>query len=255
MKKNLLLPILFVCCLFSCEREPDFSKTLQEYYDFGLPKIERNWSYEELEVSAKLLGRMKQKDSFPLPKLNSRKSFKYFEKILSAMPRLSLEDSLSYRRKARDFNFMQKMVQRFVQVYGTSEKEQKYYSNEFMALNKLVLEEVAKMTLLYYDFIEQASPEYADQLSANSATFQNGVLTVLEATLENHQDHFKYNSEDKIALARTFSEHIEKIWHLIDIDSKERLLTQIQNIAQQNEIRKVRNIYSEFLESVGPKDH
>lgn len=254
MRKKLFFPILFISIGFSCTREPDFSKTLQEYYDFGLPKIEKNWSYEELEVSAKLLGRMKKKDSFPLPKLNSRKSSKYFEKILSAMPRLSLEDSLSYRRKARDFNFMQKMVQRFVQVYGISGKEQSYYSNEFMALNKLVLEEVAKMTLLYYDFIEKASPEYADQLSANSATFQNGILNVLEATLENHQDHFKYNPEDKIALARTFSEHVKKIWHLIDIDSKEKLLAQIRSIAGQNEIGKVQSIYSDFLETVESKD-
>jgi|GEM_PF-3861822 len=254
MKPYFSLLVLLNCLLLGCKSEPDYSKTLREYRDFGLPRIDRNWSYEELEVSIKLLGRLKAKDSLPLPKLDSKKSSEYFEKMLSAMPRLSLEDSLSYRRKARDFSFLQKMVQRMAVLYGTSETEQKYYSSEFMALNKLVLEEVTKMTQLYYDFIADADPIYADQLEANSATFQNGVLTVLESSLKNHQPNFKYAPEDKIELAETFSEHIIKIWHLIDKASQEKLLEQLQHIVEDNEIGKVQGIYADFLETMASED-
>lgn len=254
MRKNLFVPILFIGIVFSCKREPDFSKTLQEYYDFGLPKIERKWSYDELEGSAKLLGRLKEKDSLPLPKLNSKKSGKYFKRIISALPRLTNGDSLSYKRKTRDFFFFQKIIKRLVFVYGTSEKEQEYYSNELIEFNKLTLEEVANMTLLYYDTIEQRSVDYADQLESSSGQFQRSVLTVLEASLQNHESHMKYKSDDKIELARTFSENVVKIWHLIDIDSKEKILVQVASIAEQNEIGKVQSIYSDFLETIESKD-
>ncbi|WP_422083726.1 hypothetical protein [Ulvibacterium sp.] len=254
MRKKLFVPILFVSVVFSCTREPDFSKTLQEYYDFGLPKIERKWSYDELEGSAKLLGRLKEKDSLPLPKLNSKKSGKYFQRIISALPRLANGDSLSYKRKTRDFFFFQKIVKRLVLIYGTTEKEQEYYSNELIELNKLTLEEVANMTLLYYDTIEQGSVDYAYHLENNSRQFQRGVLTILEASLQNHESHVKYKPGDKIELARAFSENVAKIWHLIDSDSKEKLLTQIRSIAGQNEIGKVQSIYSDFLETIESKD-
>ncbi len=254
MRKNLFIPILFIGIVFSCKREPDFSKTLQEYYDFGLPKIERKWSYDELEGSAKLLGRLKEKDSLPLPKLNSKKSGKYIKRIISALPRLANGDSLSYKRKTRDFFFFQKIVKRLVLVYGTTEKEQEYYSNELIEFNKLTLEEVADMTLLYYDTIEQGSVDYADQLENSSEQFQRGVLAVLEASLQNHESHMKYKSGDKIELARTFSENVAKIWDHIDTGSKTKLLGQIRTIAEQNEIGKVRSIYSDFLETIESKD-
>lgn len=254
MRKTLFISTLVICSLVSCKREPDFSKTLQEYYDFGLPKIDRKWSYDELEGSAKLLGRLKEKDSLPLPKLNSKKSGKYIKRIISALPQLANADSLSYKRKTRDFYFFQKIIRRLVLVYGTTEKEQEYYSNELIEFNKLTLEEVTNMTLLYYDTIEKGSVDYADHLENSSQQFQSGVLSVLEASLQNHESSKKYKSGDKIELARTFSEHVKKIWHLIDMDSKEKLLAQIRTIAEQNEIGKVRSIYSDFLETIESKD-
>lgn len=254
MRKNLFVPILFIGIVCSCKREPDYSKTLQEYYDFGLPKIERKWSYEEVEVSIKLLGRLKEKDSFPLPKMDSKKSGQYIKKMISALPRITLEDSLSYTRKARDFNFLQKMIGRLAPLYGISEKEQAYYSNEIIEFNKLTLEELTKMTLLFYEGNADESMTYVDHRKNNSAQFQQGLLGILVASLKNHESHMKYKKADKIELARTFTEHVEKMWHLIDIDSKERLLMQIQTIAEQNEIGKVQSIYSDFLETIESKD-
>lgn len=250
MRKNLFVSILFIGAVCSCKREPDYSKTLQEYYDFGLPKIERKWSYEEVEVSIKLLGRLKEKDSFPLPKLDSKKSGQYIKKMISALPRITFGDSLSYKRKARDFNFLQKMIGRLAPLYGISEKEQAYYSNELIEFNKLTLEELAKMTLLFYEGNADESMTYVDHRKNNSAQFQRGLHGILEASLKNHESDMNYKEADKIELAETFSKNIAPIWHYLEKESREKLTTQLRTIAEQNEIGKVRRIYSNFLENI-----
>lgn len=243
MKKLLLIIIFTSINLSSCQQKQDLSKTIGEYEDLGLPIIDKKWTYEDIESSISILEKLKNRDSLPLPKLKSKKSSEYFKKILLELPKVDLSDSLNLNQQFQNFDLFQKAASKLSYMYGYTELEQIYYSNESVELEKLSIQEATKTGQLYFDFIKKPS-------SSSNEKLQNGLFKVFESTLEAHESYNKYDSKDKIELAKTIANNLEKIWRNLDLDLRNKLLIQIQNISENNEIKEVRKIYNKLYNNI-----
>lgn len=246
--KKLLFPILFTSIfnLISCQQE-DSSKTLEEYYSMGFPEINNAWSSEDIENAVESIEKLRQKDKFGLPKLNSSKSGKYFQKIMQELPRVSVEDSLRHNFQFRKFGRFQKLLTPLVQSYGPEGELQIYYSNESIEFEKLSIREVTNLAIIYKSLLRRMSDSIRKLNKENDIKLQGGILKVYEAALEINQPIILYSPEDKIELATVISENIDEIWSLLTPDSKKSLLTQIQSVSTKSEIKEVREIYSNWF--------
>jgi hypothetical protein len=250
MKKLLFILVLASINLSSCQKKLDYSKTIQEYEDLGSPSIDKEWTYQDIESFITILEQLKAKDSLPLPKLKSEKSSKYFNKLLLELPKVDLNDSLNVNQQFQNFNLFQKAFSKLSFLYGASEKEQIYYSDESIELEKLSIKEATKTAQLYFDFLKKTAQNTNSQLQTNTNKMQNGLFVVFEASLEVHEPYHKFDPEDKIELAQTISNNLEKIWKNIDLELRNKLLVQIQGISEKNEIKEVREIYKILITKI-----
>ena len=234
MRKLLLILILSTVHFSSCEQKKDYSKTLDEYYEFGLPQIDREWSYQDLQSAISSLEKLKETDSFPLPKLKSKKSSKYFKKILLELPKVDLSDSMNINHQFQNFDLFQKASSKLIFTYGVKEIEQIYYSNESIELEKLTIEEATKVAQLYFNFFAK-QPDITNQLKESRLKLENGLFSIFEASLEAHENYNKYETGDKVALAKTIAANAPKIWDNLSSDYKIKLIDHIQLISQKNE--------------------
>lgn len=247
MKKPFLILFAFVINFISCQQQTDLSKSLEEYYDLGFPKIEMNWTPQDLENAVKSMEKLKIKDEFALPKLDSPKSSKYFEKIFLALPKIDSNDSLRPNLQFRKFGKFEKLLTRLAFLYGPEERFQIYYSNEAIEFNKLTIFEITKVGELYHGMVNRMSDSIKQLNKKNDIKFEGGILKVYEASLENHESYNKYDAKDKIELAKVISENLPKVWPFMTNDSRNSLTTKIKLISNENEIREVRLIYASLI--------
>jgi len=125
----------FTCC----QGQKDQSKTLEEYYNLGFPKINHEWTFSDMEAALTAIESLKQEDKFALPKMDSDKSSVYFNKILKELPKIDLKETQKINAQFEKFNRFEKITSRLASTYGPQEELQVYYSNEAIELNKLSL--------------------------------------------------------------------------------------------------------------------
>ncbi|WP_350287989.1 hypothetical protein [uncultured Croceitalea sp.] len=247
MKKTLLILFGFVINFISCQQKTDLSKTLEEYYALGFPKIEMDWSEQDLENAIKSIENLKVKDEFALPKMDSPKSSKYFDKIILELPKVDSNDSLRPNYQFRKFGEFERFLTRLAFAYGPEERFQIYYSNEAIEINKLTIQEITKVGQLYQSMVNRMSDSIRQLNKENDIKFEGGILKVYEASLETHESYNKFDTEDKIELAKVISKNLTKVWPLMTNNSKNSLTNQIKSISTENEIKEVRDLYKSLI--------
>lgn len=250
MKKKLILYFL-VCFTISvsCQKENDFSKTLEEYYALGIPSIDSDWETEELKLTIETLKKLKRIDSFPLPKLKSKKSSLLFKKIVTEIPSLKIQDTINYNLQAAIFGSIQETLSDLLFLYGAKEKEQIYYSTESIEIEKRIIEEATNLYLLTLSF----SQNKKDALTASGkAKMQGGFFKVIDAAMDVNEPYLKFHKDDKIKLANTVANSLKRLWNKIDENFKLKLKNSIKNTIQRCEYMDTRRIYSDLLQELEP---
>ncbi|AXT20818.1 hypothetical protein D7030_11355 [Flavobacteriaceae bacterium AU392] len=243
MRKNFYL-IITSLVIVSCLRYSDHSKTLEEYYDNGIPNIESEWQSSDLIETIEVLKKMKQIDSFPLPKFNSKKSSGLYNKIIEEIPKIDVLDSLNVSFQTNQFRQFRNVIIELIFLYGAKAKEQIYYSYEAIQLERLIVDQGTKGVSLAirYPSISKESDLYKDSYEK----MQNGYFTIIEASLRVNQSHHRYSLEDKIILAETTSNSIQFIWELLDIEYQVKIHNQVKEAIKYADNDETRNILNDL---------
>lgn len=238
------LLIVSVLNLTCCQGQKDQSKTLEEYYDLGFPKINHKWNDSDMEAALTALESLKQENQFALPKINSDNSSVYFNKILQELPRVDLKETQKINAQFEKFSRFEKIASRLAFAYGPQEELQIYYSNEAIEIHKLSLEEMVKVGKLFQILISNMPDSIRIKNKANEELFEGGVVKVFEASLEMQLPYNKYAPEDKIELAKVISSNLPIAWPWLKHDSKSSIMQLLVGLSKESEISEVRKIYS-----------
>lgn len=251
MKRFILYVIFaFIFNFISCQQKNDLSKNLHEYYSLGFPNINHDWSEKDLEKAINSIEKLKIKNEFSLPKLDSKKSSEYFTKIITELPKIDILDSINLNLQFKKFGKTEKFYRRLSFAYGTQEKFQSYYSNELIEFDKYVLIETTKICKLYELLLNKMSEQMKILNKKNQEKFEGGLFKVYNASIDTSNPLIKFHLKDKIELTNIISQNITQVWHFFSENSKDILSKKMIIISKQNKSKKIRDIYLEILEKL-----
>ncbi len=247
MEKNRFIYILICLTLISCQKKSDFSKTLEEYYQIGVPNVNSHWDNEELALTIESLKKLKKTDSFPLPKLNSKKSSLLFKKIISEVPLIKLDENINYEQQSSKLESAQNSLINLLILYGVEEKEQIYYSSELIEIEKRIIENATNMTIVSVKFSENKTN---DLIESGKEKIQSGLVKNFITSMESSKPNIKFNKQAKIELATTVAYSLEKVWGYLDKRHKDSLEESIRQAIQYSEFKTIKDIYSNLLQEL-----
>jgi hypothetical protein len=247
MKKNRLIYILICLTIISCQKKSDFSKTLEEYYQIGVPNVDSDWDNEELALTIESLKNLKKTDSFPLPKLNSKKSSLLFEKIIPDVPLIKMDENINYELQSSKFESVQNSLINLLILYGVKENEQMYYSTELVEIEKRIVENATNITITSNKFTENKTN---DLIETGKEKIQSGLVKILITSMESSKPNIKYNKQDKFELATTVAYNLEKVWGYLDKKHKDSLEESISQTIQYSDCENIKGLYSNLLQEL-----
>lgn len=250
MNKYYFILALILFSITSCIPEEDNSKTLQEYYNLGFPKVSFEWSKNDLEKAVASIEFLKIKDNFSLPKLKSEKSSEYFKKIIEELPRVKFHDSVDINFEFQKFRNFEKLYQKLTLSYGSEAKLLKYYSNEIIEMDQLLLVEITKLCKLYKKLHKTLSFKKKVLNMKNHVKFENGLFKIFNASINSTSIYLNYEYEDRVKLANSIALNIVENWSFFKEESKQKLITQLENISKEQESKGVRKIYLKLLKTI-----
>ncbi len=243
--------ILLITLLFSCRKsgEEDLSLSVEEYRELGMPDYNKIWVQEDYIDAFIALNKLKLKNPSALPKIKSRKSGIYFNRMISEdnFSFINL-DSLSLSDKAYEIQYYSSIINELIRMYTNVLDKEQYYYKELLELYIFGLN-VTQKKLDLADQIMKSEDATDQRLQYGLYSVQLGYLEMILYILDNQNITSSYNEEDLKRLSEMVTESIRNNKNWMRSQDAERLKQKLQTVVDQSSSDITRSYYKQLLET------
>ncbi|NMM47839.1 hypothetical protein [Marinigracilibium pacificum] len=213
---GLFISLIFLSCSQNIE---DRSLSIKEYYELGVPDIGEDWNYIDLNTCVDVLGQLKEKNFFSLPVKNSDKSGMLYQKIMNY-------------DHSDDFQFNQQGLENFIELYDDKNMRSSpmYYHVEYAGALRSFLLSVNKYSKDYLQRLDTFDIERKRSFEK----WEKSQANILSAYMFYQNDSIAFSDEDLIYLSSTLIPIIKFNWKYFSDESKEKLVSEFENIELNN---------------------
>ena len=249
MKVTYLFAVAVVWMLASCNTTEvkDYSLTLQEYQEMGVPNPNNAWDSDQIREANSVLGGMKWKKPYQLPRKDSEKSGLLFDRIvtLDNMTFLSI-DTLKLHEKAYYALDFLTLMENWKETYTNPIWKNQYYQRELADIN---INQV-RITQIMVDIAEKimVSEDPADKIMRQGvpSVKQNYVSSVINA-LHAQKEISEFLKSDLQRMTDSLSNSIERNSDWLDASSRNEIKKTVEAITDSTSLEYVKSRYEEII--------
>lgn len=248
--KIILISVLLVLNLWSCQDDQKTIKTGIDYSESGLPDIGMDWSREDLQKALTVLKAIKKTDTFSLPRLKDGKTSVVFKKIMNSLPTVNTSDTtnlLDQFGNLKEFN--KTLPDLFVLYAGASEKENRFYSNEATEILKRVIQETTNGSDLFFNHYVNGEKESTD-IAERTEKLNGGTFKIFNGSLNINDPSTKFHPQDKLSLAETISKNLKKVWEHLSNEQRTGLLKRVNYFSENSDSPEVRGVLTSLAQDL-----
>jgi hypothetical protein len=250
MKNYFLLILIFSISLGSCKKpnETDYSLTLMEYQELGMPDYNRVWNMEDYSTAFYVLNTLKYQNLKALPSRDSEKSGVLFSRMISIDNLSFLEDeTLPLYAKAGLIKWFVNTLMELKVAYTTIGTERQYYVRELMDIDIFRVRVAQKMLDLGKKINESEDPSDID-MQSDYPQIQLMYLNILAELFELQQHTTQYPEQTLELLSDSLSSSVRRNMHWFEEDASALIKQEMLNVIESTSSRKIKSDYRELTE-------
>ena len=250
MKNYFLLILILSFSLLSCKKtnDTDYSLTLVEYQELGMPDYNSVWSMEDYSTAFYVLNTLKYGKSKALPSRESEKSGAFFSRMISIDNLAFLQDeTLPLYAKADLIKWFVNTLMELKVVYTTIGSNTQYYVRELMDIDIFRVRVAQKMLELGNEINESDDPSDVDMQSDYPA-IQQMYLNILTELFVLQQHTSQYPEQTLELLSDSLSTSVRRNMLWFDEEASALIKQAMLTVIDSTSSRKIRNDYKELTE-------
>lgn len=250
MIRNIFYLGLMFMIMVSCQekRDRDFSLSVKEYQEKGLPDPDKVWSGEDYAKAYMVLSQLKSIQPLSLPRKGSEKSDVYFRRLISPENLSFLDDdTIPLNEKAYRIQSYLPIQSDLDDLYTDLYKRDQYYHRELIDLYLFGLRIAQHMLDLSYQ-INETKDEKAKQIRSAFPAIQFTYVSVLSFILEKQKNASVYEIRDLERLTDSVSNSILENRAWMPVDTRNNLKDQIGVVMDSVSSDHIERKYRHLLE-------
>jgi len=250
MKNYLLLILILSVSLNSCNNanETDYSLTLVEYQELGMPDYNSVWSIQDYSYAFYVLNTLKYQNLKALPSRDSERSKVLFSRMISIDNLSFLQDeTLPLYAKADLIKWFVNTLMELKVAYTTIGTERQYYVRELMDIDIFRVRVAQKMLDLGKKINESEDPSDID-MQSDYPQIQLMYLNILSELFELQQHTTQYPEQTLELLSDSLSSSVRKNMHWFEEDASALIKQEMLNVIESTSSRKIKSDYRELTE-------
>lgn len=255
LKKERNIIIIFLLLLLisgSCRKvsDQDHSLTAEEYSNLGLPDPTRIWNSKDYVDAYGALDMIKVMNPLSLPKKDSEKSGKYFNRIID-LDNLSflLDESLSLNDRAYQIQAYINIQGSLINVYTDLENTEQYYNRELIDLYIFSLSITQNMLDLGYRINESVVDDDLEiQYAFNSIQYL--YITMVLFVLDNQKKSSIFEETDLERLSDFLSNSVLENRDWMDTVATKDIKQRLREVIENTSSEQIKKKYDHLIESM-----
>jgi hypothetical protein len=236
----------------SCTKvsDQDHSLTPEEYSNLGLPDHNRIWNLKDYADAHKALDMIKVMYPLSLPKKDSEKSGKYFNRIIEP-DNLSFlfDESLSLNERAHQIQAYIDIQGSLITVYTDLENTEQYYNRELIDLYIFSLTISQNMLDLGYRINESVVEEDLKmQYAFNSIQYL--YISMVLFVLDNQKKSYLFEETDLVKLSNFLSNSVLENRDWMDTAATKDIKQRIHEVIENTSSEDIKKKYNHLIESI-----
>jgi len=238
---------ILICASCNNTKEKDYSLTLQEYLDMGVPDPYMTWNVDQNREANSIIGSIKWEKPYQLPRKDSEKSGMLFDRFvtLDNMTFLS-NDTLKLHEKAYySLEFFQ-LIEYWKETYTNPIWKTQYYQRELaeIHINQVrvtqIMVDIAEKIMLSEDPVDKMMREGVPSVKQNYISSMINALHAQKETAEVLNDVV-------LRMTDSLSTSIERNIDWLDVSSRKEIKNSVVAISDSTSLKYVRSRYEEII--------
>jgi hypothetical protein len=250
--KVILIITAFIVINISCNRgaNRDYSLSIQEYLDMGVPDPNSVWNTEEIGMAIDVFSGTKWDKPYILPKKGSKKSGALFHRMISLENMTFLRnDTIELHEKALlSLQFLQ-IFEKWKDVYTHPMWKKQYYHRELVDININEVRVTETMVDLTKQVMASNDPAVVMLQQGIPQVKMNYISSVINAlNLQSHTSQFLEKDMELLADSLSATVLRNKVW--MDSTSMARLKESVELVLDSTSSEYVRGKYKIITEEL-----
>lgn len=275
MKKRLLntnfktiIIIILVFIVASCatnisnvnkeEKIIDNSFLISKYFEMGVPSPERVWSGHDLRQASDIFAKILSENPYSLPRYQSKKSGKLFERLISDENLSPLKDvtiSLEIRGPATaeyldGFNGL-------LNIYAKAYLSYHVDNIDYIELNGFLLKITAilvRNNLEFINSLEQSDPRY-DRAVSGMNNLKEGLAKICFGAINKLEQKDVFGSSSLIVLINHMSQSLPEIVASLSPNNKKEVILKLKSMKDNPSLSEFSNYIEILLKRISEIDN
>jgi len=243
--------MILICGSCKNSTKKDMSYTAGEYKAKGMPDADSIWSDKDYVKAHVVLGKIKAASFFSMPAKNSEKSGPVFRRMISKENLSFLEDtSQSLGNRAFRIQYFSSFLNELSRMYFDNLKPEQYYREELIEIYIFRLYVQDKMLELGNRIMISDDPSVKGMQEGFTAVrqyYMNLIYVLLNEQIKSEI----YRSADLEKLSAQVSASLTKNVTWMSIDSRQKILKQVQNTIEKTTLDPVKKNFTSTLTLYG----
>ena len=249
--QSTIILLLSFLCMNSCQKkETDYSLSLTEYAEMGMPDPDKIWDSDDFLAAYDVLSKLKWENPRGLPKKGSERTGILFDRMISLENLTFLkEDTLKLNEKALLLMNYLPIYENWHYIYTDVRLTVQYHHRELIDIQLFGLS-IIELMLDYADQIQKSDDPVDIYLSKDDRSIRNMYVTFILATLKFQKDLSTFLPSDIERLTDIIIESIRlnKTW--MDEKTKSSIKSGLMEIVQTFDLTSVKTSYQNLAESL-----
>lgn len=242
--------LLFLSVSCANPSELDHSLSLEEYQDLGMPDYSRIWSFEDYRDACNILEYMKVSDPLTLPKKESRKSGKYFDRIVDPdNMSFFMDETIPLYERAYQIQPYVDILGYLTRLYTDLNHTEQYYSRELIELYIFGLFITENMMDLGHQINESVAEEDII-MQSGFPSIQDVYITMVIFLLENQKRLSLFETEDLEKLSYYLYNSVLNNISWIDASPAEEIKQHLQEVLDSTTSDHINERYRMLIEQL-----
>jgi len=233
-------------CINISDQDP--SLTLKEYRDQGMPEYSRLWNYEDYMNACNTLNSIRVSNPLSLPKKESKKSGKYFERIVNPNNMsFFMDTAIPLNERAYQIQPYVDILGYLTQLYTDLNHTEQYYNRELIELYIFGLF-ITENMLDLGNQINESIDEEDMNMQSGFFSIQDVYFKMVMFLLENQKKSSLFETEDLEKLSYYLYNSVLNNRSWIEVSAVEKIKLQIQEILDNTASDYIKKKYYMLIE-------
>jgi hypothetical protein len=245
MRSGILLILVLLMVSVSCTKkyEKDYSLSIEEYQELGIPNPTRVWDPKDITNAGNALTELKWKNPYALPRKDSEKSGMLFRRMISLDNMTFLQDeSNALNEKAYQILEFLSVFEGWIKLYNNPLWKKPYYHRELIEIYINGVNVTQKMLDIADKIQESNDPDDVMMQSGDAEIRINYVSSLLNVMkIQSNTSHFL--EEDLEIMADSISISIERNKDWMDSIATNLLKQSMETVMDSTSSDYIKNKY------------